>query len=110
MRHGDVIEELLRLVGCRSPEPGLENAREDAGGRIVLETENLPRRGHLVTEPTSASSNMTQATTPDLDIPVRPPRTGVKTAFGVRGLGVEEFVVLEVRIGVATRTRGAGGG
>ena len=47
---------------------------------------------------------------PDVDIPVRPPRTGVNTATGVRGLGVEEVVVLEVRIGVATRTRGAGGG
>ena len=32
----------------------------------------------------------------------------VNTASGVRGLGVEKVVVLEVRIGVATRTRGAG--
>ena len=47
---------------------------------------------------------------PDVEIPVRPPRTGVNTAPGVRGLGVEEVVVLEVRTGVATRTRGAGGG
>jgi len=35
---------------------------------------------------------------PDVAIPVRPPRTGVNTATGVRGLGVEEVVVLEVRI------------
>ena len=48
--------------------------------------------------------------TPDVDIPVCPPRTGVNTASAVWGLGVEEVVVLEVRIGVATRTNGAGGG
>ena len=47
--------------------------------------------------------------TPDVDIPVRPPRTGVNTASGVRGLGVEEVEVLEIWIRVATRTRGAGG-
>jgi len=47
---------------------------------------------------------------PDVDVPVRSPRTGVNTAPGIRGLGVEEVVVLEVWIGVATRTRGAGGG
>ena len=75
-----------------------------------------PRKGHLVTEPASAPSNGTtvdeepKKLAPDVDIPVRPPRTGVNTATGVRGLGVEEVVVLEVRIGVATRTRGAGGG
>ena len=27
--------------------------------------------------------------TPDVDVPVRPPQTGVNTASGVRGLGVE---------------------
>ena len=48
--------------------------------------------------------------TPDVDIPARSPRTGVKTAPGVRGLGVEEVTVLEVRIKVANRTRGEGGG
>ena len=48
--------------------------------------------------------------TPDVDIPNRSPRTGVSTVPGVRGLGVEEVAVLEVRIVVATRTRGAGGG
>ena len=48
--------------------------------------------------------------TPDVDIPVRSPRTGVSNVPGVWGLGVEEVAVLEVRIGVATRTRGAGGG
>jgi len=42
--------------------------------------------------------------------PVCPPRAGVNTASGVRGLGVEEAAALESRIGVATRTRGAGGG
>ena len=47
---------------------------------------------------------------PNADIPFRPPRTGVNTASGVRGLGVEEVVVLEIRIGVATHTCGAGGG
>ena len=47
--------------------------------------------------------------TPDVDIPVRPPRSGVSTVSGVRGLGVEEVLVLKVRIGVATRTRGASG-
>jgi len=31
--------------------------------------------------------------TPDVDIPVRSPRTGVRTVFGVWGLGVEEVVV-----------------
>ena len=46
---------------------------------------------------------------PDVDVPVCVPRTGVKTASGVRELGVGEFVVLEVRTGVATRARGAGG-
>jgi len=35
---------------------------------------------------------------------------GLNTAAGARGLGVEEAAVLEVGIGVATRTRGAGGG
>ena len=34
----------------------------------------------------------------------------MNAAPGVRGLGVEEVAVFEVRIGVATRTRGAGGG
>ena len=48
--------------------------------------------------------------TPDVDIPVCPPRTGVNTASGVRGQGVEEVAVLEVWIGVATHTCGAGGG
>ena len=47
---------------------------------------------------------------PDVDIPVRPPRTGVNTVPGVRRLSVEEALVLEVRIGVATRTRGEGSG
>jgi len=46
--------------------------------------------------------------TPDVDDPVRPPRTGVKAASGVRRLGVEEVVVLEARMGVATRARGTG--
>ena len=31
----DTIDELERLVGCRSPEQGLGNVREDAGGRLV---------------------------------------------------------------------------
>ena len=48
--------------------------------------------------------------TPDVDIPVRPPRTGVNTTSGVRGLGVEEVALLEVRIRVATHTCGTGGG
>jgi len=44
--------------------------------------------------------------TPDVDVPVHPPRrTGVNTASGVQGLGVKEVAVLEVRIGVATRTQ-----
>ena len=47
--------------------------------------------------------------TPDVGILVNPPRTGANTAPVVRGPGVEEVVVLEVKIGVATRTRGAGG-
>ena len=47
--------------------------------------------------------------TPDVDVPVRPPRTGVNAASGVRGMGVEEAVVLEVRIRVANRARGTGG-
>ena len=34
----------------------------------------------------------------------------MNTAPGVRGMGVEEAVVLEVRIGVPTHARGAGGG
>ena len=34
----------------------------------------------------------------------------MNTASGIRGLGVEEVAVLEVRIGVATRTRGEGCG
>ena len=77
----------------------------------ALTKASLPCRGHLVTEPTSAPSNRTQKLKPDVDISVRPPRRGVNTASGVRGLGVEEVIVLEERaIGVATRTRGAGGG
>jgi len=36
--------------------------------------------------------------TPDVDIPVRSPRTGVNAASDVRGLGVEEVVVHEVRL------------
>jgi len=64
----------------------------------------------VVTEPTSAPSAEPKKLTPDVDIPVRPPRTGVSTVSGVRGLGVEEVLVLEVRIRVATRMRGAGGG
>jgi len=32
--------------------------------------------------------------TPDVDTPVRPPRKSANTASGVRGLGVEEVVVL----------------
>jgi len=51
-----------------------------------------------------------ESLTPDVDVPVRTPRTGVSTAPGVRGLGLEEVVVLEVRTGVAIRARGAGGG
>jgi len=47
---------------------------------------------------------------PDVNVPVRSPRAGVNTAAIVRGLGVEEAEVLKVRIGVATRARGAGGG
>ena len=43
-------------------------------------------------------------------VSVRPPRTGMSTSSGFRGLGAERVVVLEVRIGVATRARGAGGG
>ena len=54
---------------------------------------------HLQTEPKKLA--------PDVDIQVRP---GVDAAPGVRGMGVKEVVVLEVRSGVATRTRGAGGG
>ena len=48
--------------------------------------------------------------TPDVNIRVRSPRTRVNTEPGVWGLGEEEVVVLEVAIGVATRTRGASGG
>ena len=44
-----------------------------------------------------------------LPLPVRPPRTGVNIAPGVRGLDVEEVLVLEDRTGVATRALGAGG-
>jgi len=32
---------------------------------------------------------------------VRPPRTGVNAAFGVRGLGVEEAVIFEIMIRIA---------
>ena len=48
--------------------------------------------------------------TPDANIPVCPPRMGVNTASGARGLGVEEVAVFRVRTGVATRTCGAGRG
>ena len=34
--------------------------------------------------------------TPDVNIPVRSPRTGVRTVSGVWKLGVEEVVVLEI--------------
>jgi len=29
------VDKLERLIGCYSPEQGLENTREDAGGQIV---------------------------------------------------------------------------
>jgi len=48
--------------------------------------------------------------TSDVDVSVRPPQRGVNIASGVRGLGVEQAVVLEFQIGVAPRARGAGGG
>jgi len=48
--------------------------------------------------------------TPDIDVPVRPPRTGVNAASGVQVLGVEEAELLEVRTGVATHARDAGSG
>ena len=31
----DAIDKHERLVGCRSPEHGLANVREDSGGRLV---------------------------------------------------------------------------
>ena len=65
-------------------------------------TRNAPMRVHPQTKPTKLM--------PDVNTPVRSPRTGLRTLPGVRGLRVEEVAVLEVRIGVATRTRGAGGG
>ena len=52
----DAINELERLVGCRSPELGLENVREDAGGRLlallrseVLCADPLELNGHELT-------------------------------------------------------------
>jgi len=47
---------------------------------------------------------------PDVDVPVRPPQTGVSTVPGARGLGVKGAVVLGAMTGVATRARGTGGG
>jgi len=43
----------------------------------------------------------TEKLTPDVNIPVSPPRTGVNTAFGAQGQGVGEAAVLKVGIGVA---------
>jgi len=45
------------------------------------------------------------ALSPDVDVPVFPPRTGVNTTSGVRGLGVDEVVVFEVRTGVLPPAR-----
>ena len=70
---------------------------------------SLRRRGHLATEPAISPSHSSEKLTPDVDVSLRPPRTGVDTASGVRGLGVGGIVVIKVRIGVA-RARGAGGG
>jgi len=44
---------------------------------------------YAATEPTSAPSHSSpEKPAPDVDVPVRPQRTGVKTASGVRGLGM----------------------
>jgi len=53
---------------------------------------------HSQTEPKIA--------TPDVDIPVHPPRTGVISAPGVRGLGVEEVAVFEDSIFVLVSSVG----
>jgi len=67
----------------------------------------LPRRGHL--RCSHRASKFTLTLYPDVDFPVRPPGVGVNTAPGVRGLGVEGVIVLEIRTGATSRTRGAGG-
>ena len=123
-RSNSAKKEAWRVrVCCLDSDAGCSPAGEAADGReLSCATARsdfafllycfffLPRRGYLETEPTSAPSNRTKKTKPDVDFLVRPPRTGVHAASGVRGLGMEEVVVLEVRTRVATRTRGAGGG
>jgi len=48
---------------------------------------------------------------PGIDVSVFPPRTtGLNAASGVRVLEMEKAAVLEVRTGVTSRARGAGGG
>ena len=47
---------------------------------------------------------------PDIHIPICPPRTDVDAASGIRGMSVEDVVVLEVGIGVAARARNTGRG
>ena len=56
------------------------------------------------------SRTLPETLAPDVDVPVRPPRTGVNTASSVRGKGVKEVAVFKVRTEVAIRTRGTGGG
>jgi len=48
----------------------------------VIEGDFYSPRGHLVTEPTSAPLKKPKILTPDVDIPVRSPRTGVRTVPG----------------------------
>ena len=52
-----------------------------------------PSEGAIQVAPKPASSplHLTKKVTPDVDVPVCPPRTGVNTALGVRGLGAMSF-------------------
>jgi len=71
---------------------------------------SLPRRGYLATEPTSHPPRTSpEKLTPNVDVSVRPPRRGVNTASDIRRLGVDQVVVLDVRVKsqVATRARRA---
>ena len=69
----------------------------------------LPRRGHLATEPTIAPSHFTRESNARRRRPGSPATNGRENRVRCSGLGVEEVVVFELRIGVATGAHGAGG-
>jgi len=98
------------------------SARKVRCGAFVFVFFSLPRKGHLGTTqkftfffaplqgPSSNQQNQqvcpqtsSEERTPDIDVPVRPPQTGLNAGSSVRGLGVEKVVGLEVRVEIRSR-------